>query len=74
VHNKTKLEVICKNFGISEREQDVLSLVIIGTSQKDIADKLSISVNTVKSHLQNIYKKIGVSGRLQLIFKINSIN
>ncbi len=73
IQNSDRLDHICEKFGISDREKDVLNLVIQGEDHKNIADKLFISVNTVKTHLQNIYKKMKVSGKLQLMIRVNSI-
>ena len=50
---------------LSSRECQVLSLVAGGLKNKHIADKLCISEQTVKVHLNNIFKKIGVKDRLQ---------
>jgi DNA-binding CsgD family transcriptional regulator len=61
------LEEIFKKFNISHREQEILNLVIQGRSNHDMENELFISVPTVKRHLANIYEKIGVSSRLQLI-------
>lgn len=54
---------------ISEREASVLKLLIQGQSNPAIAEQLFISVNTVKNHLKNIYKKMGVSSRAQAVAK-----
>lgn len=54
---------------ISERESAVLGLVIKGETNTAIAEKLFISVNTVKNHLKNIYKKMDVSSRAQAVAK-----
>jgi ligand-binding sensor domain-containing protein/DNA-binding CsgD family transcriptional regulator len=54
-------------YGISEREQEVLHLVLKGKSNQDIEDELYISVRTVKKHIYAIYRKMGVRNRLELI-------
>ena len=50
---------------LTERELFVLRLVASGASNQEIADKLSISVNTVKSHLKNILSKLQLENRTQ---------
>ena len=55
------------NFKLSEREQEIASLIMKGNSNKDIEDKLFISINTVKSHIYSIYRKMGVKSRLEMI-------
>ena len=52
--------------GLTSREAEVVSLVVDGLSDEEIAEKLFISDSTVKKHLYNAYAKIGVSNRLQL--------
>jgi len=55
---------------LSEREEEVSRLLIKGETNHDIGVALFISVNTVKSHIKNIYKKLEVSNRIQLIHLI----
>jgi len=50
---------------LTERELFVLRLVASGASNQEIADKLSISVNTIKSHLKNILEKLQLENRTQ---------
>ncbi len=56
-----------KGYRLTRREIEVLFLVIKGFSNADIADSLFISEHTVKKHLKNIYKKLEVTRRTQLI-------
>jgi ATP/maltotriose-dependent transcriptional regulator MalT len=51
---------------LSERELEVLRLVAAGLSNRAIARKLFVSLGTAKSHIHNIYGKLGVSSRVEL--------
>jgi DNA-binding NarL/FixJ family response regulator len=51
---------------LTPRERDIATLAANGESSKDIADRLFLSIRTVNNHLQNVYSKMGVSGRRQL--------
>lgn len=55
---------------LTNREQDVLQLILSGKSNKDIAAALFISESTVKTHLRNIYSKYDVNSRAELISTI----
>jgi len=55
---------------VSPREQEIISRVIEGKSNREIGEVLFISANTVKPHIRNIYKKLGVSNRVQLVHAI----
>jgi two-component system, NarL family, nitrate/nitrite response regulator NarL len=48
------------------REREIISAIVIGCANKEIAAKLSISEDTVKHHLSSIFEKAGVSNRLEL--------
>jgi DNA-binding NarL/FixJ family response regulator len=53
-------------FGLTARELEIVSTVVGGYANSDIAQKYSISVKTVKHHLTNIFDKLGVANRLEL--------
>ncbi|HOQ95318.1 MAG TPA: helix-turn-helix transcriptional regulator [Sphaerochaeta sp.] len=57
---------ILNQYGISDREAEIIGLLIEGLSNQQIAKQLYISPNTVKTHIKNIYAKVGVNNRLQL--------
>jgi DNA-binding NarL/FixJ family response regulator len=55
------------DYGISDREKEILKAMVLGLKNREIADKLFISEMTVKSHLNRIFKKLGVKNRTSAI-------
>jgi len=55
-----------ERFGLTRREIEITSSVVAGLSNREIAVKLSLSEDTVKHHLTNIFNKMGASNRLEL--------
>jgi two-component system nitrate/nitrite response regulator NarL len=61
-----------KKFGLTPRELEIVSAVVAGYANKEIAQYFKISEDTVKHHLSNIFDKLGVSTRLELaLFAVN---
>jgi two-component system, NarL family, nitrate/nitrite response regulator NarL len=59
-------------FGLTPRELEIIAAIVAGYSNRDIAQKFSISEQTVKHHLTNTFDKLGVSTRLELaLFAVN---
>jgi len=54
---------------LSERESEILNLVTLGMSNKEIAEKLFLSQRTIKAHLTNIFNKLNVASRSEAIVK-----
>jgi DNA-binding NarL/FixJ family response regulator len=52
---------------LTPRETEIVRLVAQGLRNKELAQRLSITEGTVKIHLHNIYDKLGVDGRLELV-------
>lgn len=55
-----------KNFGLTAREMEVVTAIVAGYSNREIAHKLTLSEQTVKHHITNIFDKLGVSNRMEL--------
>ena len=55
-----------KTYGLTPRELEVVTCIVEGCSNKDIAKQFTISEETVKRHLSNVFDKTGVSTRLEL--------
>ena len=68
------VKAIVKRYGLSEREAEVLELLNMGQSNMQIAAELSISENTVKRHVNNIFKKTETQSRHEIIYKISNIH
>ncbi len=62
------------NSGLTSRELEIIAAIRAGHSNKEIALKLSISEETVKRHLSNIFGKLGVSSRLELAILASAHN
>jgi len=61
-----------KKFGLTPRELEVVSAIVAGYANREIAEYFKISEDTVKHHLSNIFDKLGVSTRLELaLFAVN---
>ncbi len=59
---------------LSDRELEVLRLIAAGQSNEEIAERLIISLGTVKAHTSNIYRKLDVRGRAQAVVKARELN
>ena len=59
---------------LTERERDVLRLLLEGASNREIAQRLVLSVNTVKRHVYNLCGKLGVQSRAQAIVRAKTLN
>ncbi len=59
--------------GLSKREMEVLELLAEGISNQEIADKLFISENTVKTHTSRLFEKLGVKNRTAAVLKAKEV-
>lgn len=63
-----------QRLGISKREHEVLELIAQGMSNQEIADKLFVSLNTVKTHSSNLFLKLEVGRRTQAVQKAKALS
>lgn len=66
-------ENLLKQLGISKREYEVLELIAAGHSNQQIADKLFVSLNTIKTHSSRLFEKLEVSRRTQAVEKAKTL-
>lgn len=59
---------------LSSRELEVLKLIDIGLTNQQIADKLTVAPSTIKTHINNIYGKLGVQTRVQALNRARELN
>jgi len=62
-------QIIQDRYGLSNRELEVVETVAKGITNKEAGNALFVTEKTIKFHLTNIYKKIGVKSRAELIVK-----
>ena len=67
------IDVLCKRFDLTNREREVVALLAKGYTLPSIAENLCISLDTVRSHSKNIYRKIGVHKKQALIELLDEI-
>ena len=65
------LEAALGTYDLTGRETEIMRLVLQGSSNKDIERRLFISASTVRNHIYNVYQKLGVGSRLELIHRIS---
>ena len=61
-----------ESLGLTPRELELAGLVVSGLRNRDIATRLGISEGTTKLHLYNVYKKLGVANRVELVLRMRS--
>jgi DNA-binding NarL/FixJ family response regulator len=62
-----------EELGVTPRQADVLTLLLQGKSNKDIARRLGLSVETIKDHVQAVLRALGVSSRTQAVLAVGQM-
>lgn len=71
--SQRKFEENCMKYNLTPQEKKIVPLIAKGQSNKEIASVLFISDKTVKKHLQNMFDKLDVTGKLELLHKLEII-
>ena len=66
-----RIEAVCEQYGLTPRERELTELIYAGKSNKEIAESLFLSESTVKTHIYNIFRKLDVKNRVEVICVIN---
>jgi DNA-binding CsgD family transcriptional regulator len=61
------MEELIQTYQLTRREAEILALAFEGLNNEELLEKLTISKNTLLKHLQNLYRKCGVSSRIDLL-------
>jgi DNA-binding NarL/FixJ family response regulator len=67
---EARLDALATAFALSERERGVARLILEGLGNKQIAARLSISTKTVNNHVYNLFQKLGINSRFELISRL----
>ncbi len=67
---KPKKKASEDEYGLTPREQDIINGLVDGLSYKLIADRYDISIDTVRAHIRNIYKKLHVNSKAEVEIKV----
>lgn len=73
IENLANISDVIKQLPLTKREQEVLPLILDGLNNHEVGEYLCISSHTVKNHMSNIYRKLNVTDRLQVMAKIYRI-
>ncbi|MCE7060796.1 response regulator transcription factor [Dyadobacter sp. CY343] len=68
IHEPTDA-IAMEQFNLTPRERDVLMLILLGKSNMEIAEQLFLSISTVKTHVSNVFVKMEVKSRTQVMEK-----
>lgn len=71
--SRTQWEYIQKCYRFSDREMQILKSLFDGLDNERIAKKLKIRYNTVRAHFGNIYKRVGVQSKVELVIQLFKI-
>lgn len=69
LRHRSPIDAFGLTYNLTEREHEILKSILAGKSQQEISEDLVIAIGTVKTHVHNVYQKMGVTKRGQLMAK-----
>lgn len=70
---KTNLQYLLQGYKLTQRELEIVELISKGLSNREISERLYISINTVRTHIDNIFSKLNVNSRMAILNKMGII-
>jgi DNA-binding NarL/FixJ family response regulator len=67
VRTRKGVDYLGKEVGLSERESQILALIVQGKRNQEIAEEFFLSINSVKTYIRSAYRKLGISSRTQAV-------
>jgi DNA-binding CsgD family transcriptional regulator len=67
-------ELLCRVYALSQREREIVSLLVGGLDTRAIAERLFISAHTVQDHLKSLFAKVGIHSRRELLATLSAID
>jgi DNA-binding CsgD family transcriptional regulator len=64
--------LLCRAYALSQREREVVELLVIGLDTRAVTERLFISPHTVQDHLKSVFAKIGIHSRRELLAKLSA--
>jgi DNA-binding CsgD family transcriptional regulator len=71
--SKQHIDLFKNHYDLTNRESEILLLILKGYTNKEISEQLIVTLGTVKVHIHHIYQKVGVTSRLQLLNHVVTI-
>jgi len=66
-HRQFNLKELKERYGLTERQMDILKLLVNGSSNKEIAEALCVTEDTVKGHLKHVMRRLEVNTRTEIL-------
>ncbi|UCC43694.1 MAG: hypothetical protein JSU65_11285 [Candidatus Zixiibacteriota bacterium] len=67
IGNAADLDTFCQRHGVSDRQREIIELILHGKNNREIAETLYIAPHTVKNHVYNLYQKLCIKSRFELV-------